>query len=192
MNLFGSSSPSPTIVPFCCRPPSYPSAVAHCRPLHSRLTPYRSTPSFREESLSLCEIVGNKKYHLVTFHFGTPAKKLHPDTNKDDPEAGKKFKKFRWHMRCVIRIKKTTVMLHTLMGPYCIGTGVPGIAGLHSTGTGIVGYLTLGACVAMIHVFQVAAVDIPGNYLGLPTIWRRSKIQALNFVVDKVKKRVQR
>ncbi|KAK7348708.1 hypothetical protein VNO80_23333 [Phaseolus coccineus] len=54
----------------------------------------------------------NKIETLVETHL---AKKLHPDTNKDDPEAEKKF---QWHMRC------TLVVLVIYLELYC-GSGVP-------------------------------------------------------------------
>lgn len=34
------------------------------------------------------------------------------------------------------------------------------------------------------------ATDDPGSYLGLPILWRRSKIAALAYVHDKIGKRV--
>lgn len=33
------------------------------------------------------------------------------------------------------------------------------------------------------HIFQTSSTNLPGNYLGLPIIWGRSKKQALGFVV---------
>lgn len=41
------------------------------------------------------------------------------------------------------------------------------------------------------NVLEVKNDNDPGNYLGVPVLWGRSKCEALSFVRDKVVKKVQ-
>lgn len=45
-------------------------------------------------------------------------------------------------------------------------------------------------CARNSSILEVECTDNPGNYLGMPTVWGRSKEVVMNYVKESVKKKI--